>query len=55
MEKRYNRKIKEFNAKDEDELLEQVMLWPTVEKEWDNGWKWIEPKKNVCNNRNSGK
>jgi hypothetical protein len=40
------RKIKEFNAKDEDELLEQVMLWPKVDKEWDKGWKRIEPKKN---------
>lgn len=39
--------IKEFNAKDEDELLEQVMLWPKVDKEWDKGWKRIEPKKNI--------
>jgi hypothetical protein len=38
--------IKEFNATNEDELLEQVMLWPKVDKEWDKGWKRIEPKKN---------
>ena len=36
------RKIKEFNAKNEDELLEQVMLWPKVDKDWDKGWKRIE-------------
>ncbi len=39
------RKIKEFDAKNEDELLEQVMLWPKVDKEWDKGWKRIESKK----------
>lgn len=40
------KKIKEFSAANEDELLEQVMLWPNVDKEWDKGWKRIEPKKN---------
>lgn len=40
------RKIKEFYAKDEDELLEQVMLWPKFDKEWDKGWERVEPKKN---------
>ncbi len=40
------RKIKEFIAKDEDELLEQVMLWPKVDKEWDKEWKRVEQKKN---------
>ena len=44
------RKIKEFDATNEDELLEQVMLWPKVDKEWDKGWKMVEPKTeyNLC-------
>ena len=43
------RKIKEFDAIDEDELLEQVMLWSKVDKEWDKGWERIEPKKKEKN------
>ena len=39
--------IKEFNVANEDELYEQVMSWPKVDKEWDKGWKRIEPKKNI--------
>ena len=42
--------IKEFNVANEDELYEQVMSWPKVDKEWDKGWKMVEPKTeyNLC-------
>ena len=43
------RKIKEFNAKDEDELLEQVILWPKFDEEWEKGWILIEPNRTEYN------
>ena len=45
------RKIKEFSAKDDDELLEQVILWPKFDEEWKKGWVLIEP--NRTDNRTS--
>ena len=38
-------KLKEFKAKDEDELLDSVILWPESDKEWDRGWEWIDPNR----------
>jgi hypothetical protein len=37
-------KIKEFKAKDENELLDLVTLWPKFDEEWHRGGEWIEPK-----------
>jgi len=36
-------KIKEFKAKNEEELLDLVMLWPKSDEEWYKGGEWIEP------------
>jgi hypothetical protein len=38
-------KIKEFKAKNEEELLDLVTLWPKFDEEWHKGGEWIEPKK----------
>lgn len=35
-------KIKEIDAKDEDELLELLWSEPEYNKDWDKGWKWID-------------
>lgn len=37
-------KIKEFKAKNEEELMDLVMLWPKFDEEWHKGGEWIEPK-----------
>jgi hypothetical protein len=37
-------KIKEFKAKDEDELLDLVTLWPKFDEKWHREGEWIEPK-----------
>lgn len=36
--------IKEFNMKDEDELLDSVTLWSESDDEWDRGGEWIIPE-----------
>ncbi len=37
-------KIKEFKAKNEEELLDLVTLWPKFDEEWHKGGEWVEPK-----------
>ena len=37
-------KIKEFYVKDEDELLEQVILWIESDEKWFEGGEWVYPK-----------
>ncbi len=37
-------KIKEFKAKDEDELLDLVNLWPKFDEKWHKEGEWVEPK-----------
>lgn len=37
-------KMKEFKAKNEEELLDLVTLWPKFDEEWHKGGEWIEPK-----------
>ncbi|MDP2846521.1 MAG: hypothetical protein Q8N79_10700 [Candidatus Methanoperedens sp.] len=40
-------RIKEFKAKNEEELLDFVMLWPKFDEEWHKGGEWIEPEDRV--------
>ena len=35
---------KEFKAKNEEELLDLVTLWPKFDEKWHKGGEWIEPK-----------
>jgi len=41
-------KIKEFKAKDEDELLDLVTQWPKFDEKWHREGEWIEPKGELC-------
>lgn len=38
-------KIKEYNIEDEDKLLEAIMLEPETDKDWDKGWRLIDPNR----------
>lgn len=42
--KLFERKLKEFQAKDEDELLELVAKWLCSDDEWYKGGEWVYPK-----------
>ncbi len=35
-------KLKQFKAKNEEELLDLVTLWPKFDEEWHKGGEWIE-------------
>ncbi len=44
-------KIKELKAKDEDELLDLVTLWPKFDEKWHKEGEWIEPKDKATSTR----